>query len=246
MNNSLETRSRIWNSVKQMSKTYNPKYKPVKYKLSDALQASHTKKSIPNRIVVSKGDSLDFPILNNIDNPLILIFADDVNPGGCIESGNGMQEETLFRRTMLVSYLMKNTDITIVPSELYQIKDDELIYCKDVPVLRLSETYNNQELNEILYYSFIACPCIKFPGMSMTEKEKKKVRNKIRLMIFTAVENHHKNLILGAWGCGAYGCDQKTMASLFKEVINEFPDMGLNFYFVILGKSFHIFNDVLS
>jgi uncharacterized protein (TIGR02452 family) len=83
--------------------------------------------------------------------------------------------------------------------------------------------------------------------MSMNKEEKERVKNKIRSIVYTALENNHSNLILGAWGCGAYGCDQKTMATLWKDILeNEFRYYPLNFYFVILGKSFFIFDEILS
>jgi len=189
--------------------------------------------SIPAKISIHNDDTLDFVIINDIENPLILIFADDQNPGGCIESGNGMQEETLFRRTGLFKFMTRN---------FYPLRENEAMYCNNVPVIRLSESRNNQEIPE-RHYSFVASASLKYPSTPMSLNEKTIMRNKIELILRIAIKHGHKNIILGAWGCGAFGCNPIEIAELFKEVCLRFD---LRIYFVVLGKSYHVFKDILT
>lgn len=174
-------------------------------------------------------DSLNLALL--IDNPLVLIFADDVNPGGCIDSGNGMQEESLFRRTALFKYLSK---------DFYPLLNNQSIYCKDVPVCKNS----NLENIETRHMSFIACPCIKMPNNPMTNEEIVVLKQKIHSIFKIASINGHKNVILGAWGCGAYGCNPKDIAMCIKEISVYY---NLNLFFPVLhkGHNFEIFKETL-
>lgn len=218
-------RKNIWEYTKNLYKDYNNIY-VKKYSVS-----------VQKSIKVVKDDSLDFPINNNLENTVILLFADDITPGGCIESCNGMQEESLFRRSALFRYLDKS---------LYPIKDNEAIYCRNVPVYRMSENYNDLIINE-RYFSFIACPCIKFPGMMLQDKEYNLLKTKIRLIFDIAINNNHDNIILGAWGCGVYGNSSKDISKIFKEVIKENEyDKNINIYFCILGKAFYDFDDTFK
>ena len=47
------------------------------------------------------------------------------------------------------------------------------------------------------------------------------VKKKIRSVLRTAILTGNTCLVLGAWGCGAFGCPSKHMASLFKKILDE-------------------------
>lgn len=222
-------RNIMWKNIQHRFSNLKPS--TIKYSFDE--QRIRTKTKYPEVYSVHHEDTLDFPILNNIDNPLILIFADDVNPGGCIESGNGMQEECLFRRTALFRYMSRN---------LYPLKCNEALYCYNVPVVRMSELRDNQEIDQ-MNYSFVASACLKYPSNPMTTDEISKMKMKIELILRIAEKHGHKNIILGAWGCGAYGCNPHEIAKIFKEVCSQFD---LRIYFVILGKAYQMFRDILE
>jgi uncharacterized protein (TIGR02452 family) len=43
-----------------------------------------------------------------------------------------------------------------------------------------------------------------------------------RKVLAVASEHGHRRLILGAWGCGAFGLDSVMMAGIFAEALKEF------------------------
>lgn len=57
-------------------------------------------------------------------------------------------------------------------------------------------------------------------------------------MLAVAAENGHKNLILGAWGCGAFGNKPDDVSGYFKKVITDegYGRLFDNICFAIYGK----------
>ncbi len=218
-------RDHMWKDIKQ--RYANLPQKTTKYTNLPSISKTHN-----GVISVHNDDTLDFPIINNVENPLILIFADDINPGGCIESGNGMQEESLFRRTGLFRYMSRN---------FYPLKDNETLYCENVPVIRMSEMHRSREIPEI-YYSFVAGACLKYPSFPMKFDEINLMKEKVDLILKIAILRGHKNVILGAWGCGAFGCNPNEIAKILKEVCSWY---NLRVYIVVLGKTYNIFENII-
>lgn len=144
---------------------------------------------IKQQIQVAKSDTLEEAA--KFKNPLVLIFADAHSPGGCVAAGAGMQEESLFRRSALHKHLVK---------ELYPIEENACIYAPDVPII--------DESCKTL--SFIACPGIKMPSLDKSESrfianDELLLHKKVELICQVALKHGHKDLVLGALGCGCMG-----------------------------------------
>jgi uncharacterized protein (TIGR02452 family) len=89
------------------------------------------------------------------------------------------------------------------------------------------------------------------------------LKNKIKLIIHTALDNGNDTIIFGAMGCGAWENPRRHVAEIFKEVLlSEYNGVLLNYYFAILStksdldvlcdynetihSSFDIFSEVFS
>ena len=57
-------------------------------------------------------------------------------------------------------------------------------------------------------------------GLSM-EEYKAMLYHRIKGMLCLAISENYKNLVLGAWGCGAFGNDVKIVAELFYKAFKE-------------------------
>jgi hypothetical protein len=209
----FEKRDKAWSEIKKRYFDYIPT-KILRYELIseiDSIKTIENHEKYHRKVFIS--DSLDCAL--KLSNPLVLIFADDITPGGCVDSGNGMQEESLFRRTALFKYLKK---------EYYPLPPNKAIYCKDVPVSK------NSNLDDIptTYVSFIACPCIKMPSDILSDDELNILQKKI-------------HLILGAWGCGVWGCNPDTISKNFNKISQCYK---INTYYPILqkGNNYYHFN----
>jgi uncharacterized protein (TIGR02452 family) len=155
-----------------------------------------------------------------------------------------MQEESLFRRTALFAHLTP---------DLYPIAPDEALYAADVPVLCASEAdgYAPLDLDRPRTLAFIACPGIKMPSLEdgatrMRDDDAAALRDKVRLILRAAVDGGHDSVVLGALGCGAFGCPLRHVAEIFGEVLRDArcPRPPI-VRFAILGAGADVFEDAL-
>lgn len=189
-------------------------------------------------IIFHQQDTLETAAM--YENPLILILADDERPGGTYISG--MQEESLFRRTALFAHLTP---------DLYPIRSNEALVAKHVGVFSYAHENSLKDAIDFSkplhiqgYNDFIACPGLK----SYTGKAEDTVilANKIRLIMNVAVRDGYTTVILGALGCGVFGCDARRVAECFRNVLAEYNGQIENIVFAILGKNYTIFSENTS
>lgn len=223
-------RTQSTSSVKSIKYNYNPifQWKP-KYQTS---------------IHVVNDDTIDsgLTLINYGYNPLILNFADDCFPGGCVELGSGAQEESIFRRT--------NYHMTLKINEFYPIKKNECVYSPNVSVIKMAEQQRWQLLPNPIFINLIACPGIKNPHLNYDEnnhssfnaEDEKIFIDKVRLICQTAYYHNHDSLVLGALSCGAWKGPVEHIAKLFKQVINEYHGMFKIVVFAIMCQPTHYIN----
>lgn len=150
---------------------------------------------------------------------VLLNFASGNNPGGGFLVGAVAQEEDLCRASGLYACLKSKpnfyNDNILVDSHYYT---DGMIYSPKVPFFR--DNYNLL-LDEPFYASVISAPA---PNVRLIENASEDrlthiFQNRINKIFQIAEQHEHKNIILGAWGCGAFGNDPKMVAGLFKEAL---------------------------
>lgn len=153
----------------------------------------------------------------------VLNFADAITPGGLVLVGGTTQEENICRCTNLYESL------TIGECQRSYYREnaknwnngiclDKVIYSADVLVFRDDETY---ELVDLKCFDVITCPapC----GYIKNEKTAMSIYTKrIRNIITSAMINNVECLVLGAWGCGAFGQDPVLVSRAFVKVLNEY------------------------
>lgn len=141
-------------------------------------------------------------------NPVVLDFASDSNPGGGYRTNQeGTQEESLCRRSNLAACL---------ETAKYPISDMGAIYVPDVVVFRNAD-YSLMNESSVTWLSVIASAL-----RNADAGGNNRLRDKIKLVLAIAIENKHDSVVLGAWGCGAFGGDTEIVAKIFNEVIKSY------------------------
>ena len=150
-------------------------------------------------------------------NPVSLNFASAKRPGGGFMSGAQAQEEYLCRLSSLYYCLQgqpmyewhhKN------PGTLYS---SWVVYSPDVVVFRDD---NHGLLAEPWATHIITSPAPNIGSQKLVDKiDQKEIKNVLTeragRILSVAHKEGHDSLVLGAWGCGVFGCDPKMVATVF-------------------------------
>ena len=163
-------------------------------------------------------------------HPAVLNMASFSTPGGGVEKGSAAQEESIFRRSNIALSLYQFHPI----GENYNFKQREErypldynyggIYSPGVTVFRKSENDDCELLEEPFTVDVISVSAVKKPALrdgKIAPWVCDVIMNKIRQILDIAIANGNDSVVLGAFGCGAYGTPPKEMAELFKKVINS-------------------------
>ena len=144
--------------------------------------------------------------------PLVLNMANGISPGGGFLSGARAQEEYLCRSSALWA--------TIREDEMYPThairedfeSSDWMIISPDVPVFRDD---SGTPLEEPWPAHFItsAAPVAHRVG---AERSALLMERRIDRLLAVAADLGYRALVLGAWGCGAFGNDPHTTARAFR------------------------------
>lgn len=149
--------------------------------------------------------------------PLALNFANGLQPGGGFLGGARAQEEVLCRSSAL--YLTLAGDPMYEEHRKRELPDSTewAIYSPNVPVFR---TDSGTELDHPWLLSVITCaapyaPVIRQPlAGDLLEKRMHRV-------LAIAQFYGHSALVLGAWGCGAFGNDPYRTARDFRQALED-------------------------
>ncbi len=153
-----------------------------------------------------------------------LNFASARNQGGGFLSGAIAQEEDLCRCSGLYPCLKRKPvfyNENILCDNPYYT--DNVIYSPRVPFFR---DKHNQFLEETFELSIITAPapCLRDVNKEGIADKVKGILLERAMKVLQIAEKHkHKNIILGAWGCGAFGNDPEMVANVFKTVLETVP-----------------------
>ena len=147
--------------------------------------------------------------------PLALNFANGAFPGGGFLNGARAQEEVLCRSSALFQTI--NGDVMYEEHSKRHGPDSTnwTIYSPDVPVFR---TDWGIALSQPWLLSFLTCAAPYVPVIGQPESGNL-LQQRIFRVLDIARSYGYQTLILGAWGCGAFGNDTKRTAGDFRQAL---------------------------
>ena len=171
----------------------------------------------------------------------VLNFASAKHPGGGVWSGARSQEESLCRASTLYSCL--STEFLQDNFYSYHMEkkreySDRIIYTPNVLVFKTDDNVLAKMLDEKYWYKIdvISCAAHNQKAYKVDYEKLKKINyDKIKAIIECAAENNVDNLILGAYGCGAFGNDPHLVSKIFKKILidEEYYKYFENVHFAI-------------
>lgn len=201
---------------------------------------------------------------NKVNGPRyqVLNFASYTNPGGGFENGSLAQEEMLCHESNLYLVLKAHLHDFYVWNKEHlngSLYENRGLYS---PCVRFFASDEDMEEGRYLSADVItvAAPIVsirqRYVKPAFTQKENEEaLKERIGFVLDIANKNavvmHRGNpkttLILGAFGCGAFGQDPKVVASIFKKYLDEESYNFLRVIFAIPdGKNLEAFREVFD
>jgi uncharacterized protein (TIGR02452 family) len=166
--------------------------------------------------------------------PLALNFANGIHPGGGFLGGAKAQEEVLCRSSALYRTLLDDPMYEAHRNRPQPDSTDWAIYSPDVPVFRKDD---GTELNQPWLLSFITCAAPYAPKIGQPESGDL-LQKRIHRVLSIAQAFGYSSLVLGAWGCGAFGNDPRRTAVDFRNGLeNDFRGAFSEIVFAITDWS---------
>lgn len=197
------------------------------------------------RIYVENKDFLTKACEMDAVDSAILNPASAKKAGGGVRTGARALEEIICRRSTLLGSLEKYADSSGYYTD--PLKTYEVIYSTGVSIFR-NEDYSfmtKPKIINVISAAAINRPLLDASGRYYTHYERL-MKGKIRAVLRVAIMNGIVNLVLPAWGCGAFQNPATEVARCFKEVFEEYEFAGAfeEICFAILDdhNSFHEFN----
>lgn len=160
--------------------------------------------------------------------PMVLNFASATNPGGGFLLGAQAQEESLARSSALYACLEGREMYAHHGRDADAIYSSWMIWSPDVPVFRDDDT--GELLEEPYPCAFLTAPApnakvvlARDPGRAA--EVERVMRERVARALAIAAAHGHTHLVLGAWGCGAFGNDPVVVADAFRREL-EGPFRG--------------------
>jgi uncharacterized protein (TIGR02452 family) len=167
------------------------------------------------RISLYNGDTLSIAhaLLRPSHKVGILNMASPLRPGGGFLQGASSQEETLCLRTTLYPALNER---------YYRLPEAGVLYTPDILVYR--DKHNKELVKKDRFFVDVATAgTLRFPdvldGRYIREKERELIRAKMRMVMRSFVEAGVASVVLGAWGCGAYGNPVAEVVEAWRSVL---------------------------
>jgi uncharacterized protein (TIGR02452 family) len=146
----------------------------------------------------------------------VLNFASPKHAGGGVVKGASAQEESICRITNLYPCLqaMQNKRV-FYDTRQRSPYTDQVLYSRDITVIK-SDEYEPRLLteDERIQIDIVTCAAPNQTGQKIPDDELYKIIcRRIRRVLDACVENGATNIVLGAWGCGAFRNPPKVVAN---------------------------------
>ena len=204
------------------------------------------------RVRVISSDTIDAALQlskGSAEKPVcILNMANAIHAGGGFKTGALAQEEALCYRTSL-HFTLK--------MRFYPISDKAAVYSPNVLVIRESLANGHKLLDcrdpsTLPVISVVSAAAIYQPSIGhmlsrprdnfyARKEDRDLMSEKIRIILRTVIKNKHRQIVLGAFGCGAFRNPPEEVAGLFAEVLQESEFSGgwwEDVVFAVLNQGF--------
>lgn len=159
-------------------------------------------------------------LLRSGHHPVALNFASATHPGGGFLSGARAQEEYLARSSGLYACLRGHPMYAFHRARHDPLYTNYVIYSPEVPIFR----GDDGALLETPYtVGIITSPAVNAAALPRDRQVEilPAMWGRILKVLAAGVHHGHDSIVLGAWGCGAFGNRSSEIAPLFRKALDE-------------------------
>lgn len=159
-------------------------------------------------------------LLASGQHPVALNFASATHPGGGFRTGARAQEEYIARSSGLYACLRAHPMYAFHRARHDFVYTDYVIYAPAVPVFR----DDDGTLLETPYtVGMITSPAVNAAALPRERHAEIGPAMWLRILkvLAAGVVHGHDSIVLGAWGCGAFGNKGAEIAPLFRQALEE-------------------------
>ena len=238
----MSKENRIKNFVSLQNSFSQEKYQHLSYSKAQVLKPDAIKlfkqNPIEKEIIFFQGNILE--VMQSSSKAAVLVFCSAKNPGGGILRGSRAQEEDISLHSTWY-FQVKDLDGFYLEKGASSLNTDNIIYIEKGYLLK--DLYNNDIVPVPL--SFIGSTAVNLNGLEKQGKSTSKyhqiMSKRIERILQVAQNNHKKELILGAFGCGVFGGDPQVVATIFNEKIKEGWFTGKIIFAIMDNQTMEIF-----
>ena len=185
-------------------------------------------------------DADSYAAAESLGNPLVMNFANAHVPGGGFLRGAKAQEEALCRASTLYASLSSPE-----AGEMYTynnqhpspIDSDYMLLSPNVCVFRDDQGNLLERPYNVAVFT-IPAPNKNGRAREVDQNELDRImKARLRKFLMTAARNGYSELVLGAWGCGAFGHDARRVAEYFYDLF--FHDKFYEFFDTVIFAILH-------
>lgn len=174
---------------------------------------------------------------------VVLNFGSAKHPGGGFEVGANAQEESLCRASTLYASLTSKEGKEFYRQQYPFLRDmyaSHVLLSPSVVVFKgeMGKTLKNSFEVGVITAAAVNANVALRHGFT-PDRIRAEMCDRIRAVLKVALYNKYDNIILGAWGCGAFGNSPQLIAELFNTVLNtEMYAVGFkNIEFAVYDKT---------
>ncbi len=187
------------------------------------------------KVEIFEADSFDVALSlkkeNKYRNVAVLNMANQTSPGGGFLNGSSAQEESLCRRSTLfdsinINPLRSNYNpyLREKMKGTYKIPEFGSIYSPKIKIFRANQaSHGYAYLKKPEDVNVISSAAYDIAHKSRPSNYRENTKIKLQMILNTALQKNQECIVLGAYGCGAFGNDPKEVASIFKEILIQRP-----------------------
>jgi len=200
----------------------------------NAAAAGETRVQVSNETTLQAAQRLKAESEEEEKRIAALNFANGINPGGGFLRGARAQEEALCRSSALYVTLLGDPMYAYHEKRGLPDSTDWIIYSPGVPVFR---TDDGQPLDEPWLLDFFTCAAPYEPAVG-ADASADLLKKRIVRLLKAAEALACDSLVLGAWGCGAFGNDPERTAGDFRRILEtEYAGVFADIVFAVADWS---------